>query len=254
MRDADGVQAVAELATKAADPKIITAGGTQFVAIGGKLEDPRRPDPRVAVIELHTLGGLMEFVAANRDRINLDAAVLHVESPTRVTLFGPPNGHHKLREVFAGVTCADRFAGIPGGFRFGTYVDTESMVIALQALFEAEGDRATVLKLIGNLTAEGTVKRLDDGVSQTVTARSGISMVDQVPVPNPVQLAPFRTFAEVGQPVSPFVLRVRKQGDAVTAALFEADGGAWKMDAIASIAGWLQGELESREIDLPVLA
>jgi len=56
---------------------------------------------------------------------------------------------------------------------------------------------------------------------------------------------PFRTFREVLQPASPFVLRVQAgaQGGLPTVGLFEADGGAWRLSAVEGIRGWLAHEL-----------
>ena len=84
------------------------------------------------------------------------------------------------------------------------------------------------------------VSPADDGMTQRVTARSGISLVKQVSVPNPVVLAPYRTFTEVEQPKSPFVFRIRQTGDEVQAALFAADADAWKREAIANIRDWFE--------------
>ena len=83
----------------------------------------------------------------------------------------------------------------------------------------------------------------DDGVSQQATVKSGVTSVASVKVPNPVTLKPFRTFAEAEQPESKFVFRMRKNDDGVKAALIEADGGAWKVQAIQNIANYLDEHL-----------
>jgi len=83
----------------------------------------------------------------------------------------------------------------------------------------------------------------DDGVSQQATVKSGVTSVVDVKVPNPVLLKPFRTFAEAEQPESKFIFRLRKDDAGVTAALFEADGGAWKVQAIQNIADYLNEHL-----------
>lgn len=55
------------------------------------------------------------------------------------------------------------------------------------------------------------------------------------------QIIDLNTFAEVAQPESEFVLRL-KEGNRV--GLFEADGGAWELNAMANIANYLEHELE----------
>ena len=87
---------------------------------------------------------------------------------------------------------------------------------------------------------------MDNGVSQqTVTTAGGVVLVGTAPVPNPVTLAPYRTFREIEQPESLFVLRMRtgKDGEKPTAALFEADGGSWKLEAIKRIAAYLREQV-----------
>jgi hypothetical protein len=63
-------------------------------------------------------------------------------------------------------------------------------------------------------------------------------------VPNPVRLAPFRTFRDVfEQPESAFVLRVKKTPTLPEVGLFEADGGEWRLTAIDRVRAWLVGRL-----------
>src|SRR5690606_11961476 len=104
---------------------------------------------------------------------------------------------------------------------------------------------------LGNVRTEASVGTSDDGVTQKVEVKAGISMVGMAEVPNPVTLAPYRTFHDVTQPESPFVLRVKMEGERAFAALFEADGGRWQQTAVQEIAAWLEKELKGK---IPVLA
>ena len=65
-------------------------------------------------------------------------------------------------------------------------------------------------------------------------------------------LAPRRTFPEVDQPESPFVLLVKqsREGMMPEIALFEADGGLWKLTAIQNIKDYLKAVLE---VEVPVI-
>lgn len=65
-------------------------------------------------------------------------------------------------------------------------------------------------------------------------------------IPNPVVLKPYRTFLEVDQPESAFIFRM-KEGHGVECAIFEADGGAWMMEAMQNIKAYLEKELEGME-------
>lgn len=125
-------------------------------------------------------------------------------------------------------------------FNFGHFYDAESFNILLQSTFVFNDDTEVLLKVVGNLKEEAVKNIGDDGVSQAVTIKTGIATVSDVRVPNPVSLRPYRTFLEIEQPESSFVFRMRDGGKC---ALFEADGGAWKSNAVKYVKKYLEYEL-----------
>lgn len=86
-------------------------------------------------------------------------------------------------------------------------------------------DRNKLLKVSGNIKEENVKSVGDDGVSQSAAIKVGVASVAEVVIPNPVILAPFRTFPEVIQPESKFIFRMQTGPQC---ALYEADGGAWR--------------------------
>jgi hypothetical protein len=85
----------------------------------------------------------------------------------------------------------------------------------------------------------------DDGVSQKATIKTGLASKGEAIVPNPVRLKPFRTFTEVDQPESAFVFRMKNDNySGITCGIFEADGGAWKREAMESVKAYLKEELK----------
>ena len=84
---------------------------------------------------------------------------------------------------------------------------TDQFNIMMQAAFvnhPVDGlDYKNMLLQVTGLVREQAVKEIgDDGVSQAATIKTGVASVGEVKVPNPVYLAPYRTFAEIEQPVS----------------------------------------------------
>ena len=130
-------------------------------------------------------------------------------------------------------------ADVPG-FREG-FRDRETMLIQLRSLFLQTPDVAYLLDLLSKMSDEEKVTSQDNGVTQVVEARKGVALKEQVEVRPRVKLTPFRTFLEVDQPESEFLLRV---GDGGQVGLFEADGGVWKLVAKRSIAAYLEGRLK----------
>ena len=136
---------------------------------------------------------------------------------------------------------------------FGTFDNHESFCIALQSKFVDNEDRKLLLKFAGTVQ-DGTVTEYgDDGISQKATVKTGLSSKSDAIVPNPVILKPFRTFLEVDQPESAFIFRMKNGNYGVQCALFEADGGAWKIEAMKNIKEYLQEELKEVE-DLVVIS
>ena len=113
----------------------------------------------------------------------------------------------------------------------------EEAMIELRSKYQHTDDIDYLLKLLGSITLENSVKSDDNGLNQQVTVRKGIALTDNVPVKPIVKLKPYRTFFEVEQPESEFLLRI---GDGGRIGLFEADGGMWKMTARYTIKAYLQ--------------
>ncbi|WP_425152858.1 hypothetical protein [Candidatus Palauibacter sp.] len=235
---AGAIEAVAQLAVSAAG-KTVEIDGVAYAT--APLHDPRQPAPAPDVLEMHSLTALVRYIAENRDGLSFERCAVHVESPTSVSLVGPlSDGHYRQRFAYARATARP---AADGGFHFGAFLDLERFNIALQALFTGAGQRDDVIRFVGNIKSEQVRQQSDDGKTQSVEARTGIATVATVDVPNPVTLAPYRTFMEIPQVASPFVLRLREESSGIVAALFEADGGAWKEWTIGLIGKFLEDRL-----------
>src|SRR5205814_1621542 len=126
------------------------------------------------------------------------------------------------------------------GFAFNQFVSMETLAIALQTCFQpTRGAIDELRKFCAAVRSAQSIGVADDGVSQTVEAKRGIAAVQTTPVVNPWGLAPWRTFAELAQPESPFVLRFR-EGDEPMAGLYETGDARWQVEAVQEIARTLR--------------
>lgn len=195
--------------------------------------------PAIRPFAIHTLTGLVQYI---KDQTEGDLTeggfFVHVLNHKHVDLLSDLNKNLSSREQYLSVD-APEFEGFP----FGRFLDLETFIIQLQAKFVQDVNSEGILKLVSNIKDENVMTAQDDGISQMVTVRNGPALVESVRVPNPVTLRPFRTFREVEQPASPFVFRLRGGQGEPTAALFEADGGQWKLTAIETVADYLVNEL-----------
>jgi len=191
---------------------------------------------RAAPIKMHTLTGLLDYLKAGIDSV-ADRMIVQVVSPTTVCVLSKLNTDRKREEL------VHIEADIPE-FNYGQYMEQESFLIAMQAKFLAAGDRDLLLRFAGTVKDESIAEYGDNGVTQKATIKTGISTVSDAIVPNPVVLSPFRTFVEVMQPESSFIFRMRqREGRGVECAIFEADGGAWKNEAMRNIKEYLKENL-----------
>jgi hypothetical protein len=184
---------------------------------------PPDAPPLARTLEVSTLKSLAGFVRANIDGADLSDHVLHVESPGRVVL------RSRLEPD-------------------GAWFELADAVIFLMAAFTPQGQRDDLLGVLRSISTEQTDLREDDGMGQKVTVKAGVHVKGTGAVPNPVLLAPYRTFPEVDrQPESLFVVRLREGANGPQVLIKPADGGAWKVDAVERVADALTfalGDLE----------
>ena len=200
-------------------------------------------DPVATTLKVSTLTGLVDYIKANVDELKGEL-LIQVKSHDEVRLFSKLNTDRD-RELYIQAE-----AILPNNIRYNSFIDTENFNIMLQSSFVDTGDKAVLLKYTGLVQDEAVKSTGDDGVSQQVTVKTGVASVGQAIVPNPVSLAPYRTFPEVEQPISKFIFRMQS---GPRAALFEADGGAWRNQAILNLKNYLEKELE-KAINVSIIA
>lgn len=239
----NALEQVIELARKAYEEKVVEVDGHKYEVDRDGLRLLEHPEFPKNNVTLSTLTGMIDFIEREG---NADEMMLVVKSPTEVQLVGRLDDHGE-RPMYA-VAQAD----VPE-FRYERWYGQSELIIALQAAFveNSETDRDILLQVIGNLKESHVNSASDDGVSQSVRINTGVASVATARVPNPVTLQPYRTFLEVKQPESKFVFRMR---EGMEAALFESDGGMWKIEAKQAIKEYLETKLESLDIKMSVIA
>lgn len=120
------------------------------------------------------------------------------------------------------------------------YMAYDEARIALNSCLAATSDQKYVLKLISNIVQGDQAEIKDNGVSQAVKVQTGVQLMGMETIRPIVTLKPYRTFPEIEQPESEFLLRIRDNQVGV----FEADGGMWKLEAKRRIKAYLEEQLE----------
>lgn len=195
-------------------------------------------NPLAEPIKLNTLASLVDYIKKDVDTMQ-GRMIIHIQSPTHIEMYSQLLCERE-REKIAVVD-----ALIPD-FRFNQFMDHESFCIALQSKCtdDCDTDLALLLKFAGTVEAGTVAKYGDDGVTQKATVKTGVTSKEAAIVPSPATLKPYRTFVDVEQPKSSFIFRMKQDGRGdVQCALFEADGGAWKLTAMQTIKEYLETEL-----------
>jgi len=198
-------------------------------------------EPKATAIAASSLTALVDYIRECNDEFPGNM-IIHIVSPTEVRLMStldPERGREMLFFTEAQVS----------QFTFDRWYDQERMMIELQANFQSTDDLEVILKVTGNVQKRNEQVYSDDGVTQVATMTVGVAAKDNVIIPNPVLLVPYRTFQEVGQPASKFVFRIG-DGDDPCFKLIEAENGIWKNQAIDNIKVFLKGCIEEMPDDL----
>lgn len=194
--------------------------------------------PYADEICMNNLSSLIDYIKSGIDEM-AEKMIIQVISPERVKLFSQLD-EERNRELLVDVK-----AQVPS-FNFEMFIEHEAFIINAQSKFIDDDmtDKALLLKFAGTVESGTVADYGDDGVTQKATVKTGIASKSDAVVPNPVKLKPFRTFVEVEQPISEFIFRIKQDKyDGIACALFEADGGAWKNEAMYNIKKYLENEL-----------
>ena len=233
------IDRILELAT----PEIVTVDERAYSTL--TLKPVFEPTP--GVLQVHTLAAVSDYIGSNRDFLRLEETIVHVLDHLTVRVLSALDGDFKQRHEYISATPSLE------PFKFGQFMSMEEFIIGVSARFQETEHSKGILETVSSLKAELEITTADDGISQKTTARSGLSLSKEITLPRMLALRPYRTFPEIiEQPESVFVFRIRGDDKTPpTAALFEADGGKWKLDAIQSIREWLREKIPQ---DVTILA
>jgi len=222
------LKALLERTLELANIKFETIGGNVFTKDRLiRVKDSNQHSPET--LKLNNLEGLFDYV----DQVYHEEVFFLVTSPSMVSLMSQIDSNNdNIQFTFATAKLNTN------DFNFGSWFDLETFIISLLSQFEETEERDATIETLAHLSNEHIVNNTDDKFSQKLQVKTGLTTKAEVEVKNPINLKPFRTFREIDQPESNFILRYRSRSG-VEAALFEGDGGAWKLEAIQNIKDWL---------------
>lgn len=190
------------------------------------------PDP----LPLNSLDAMVKLVRTEAS--NMDTP-LYITIPDHMTVrcFGQPDvAARYFRQVYYEARATD----VPGWNEKVT-LGFEEAQIALRTRFQETQDTLYAMKLVSDISLGAKVIFNDNGIATTITTQKGVALQTNEQIRPLVKLRPYRTFQEVEQPESIFLIRISERG----IAFIEADGGMWKLKAREVVKAHLEDKLSA---------
>lgn len=213
-----------------------------------RLRAPEEHQP--ASLAVGSLDAIVDYLTQDPDGHGFEKVFLHVVNRGRVDLLGPlqpANDNARFRFLVAMDT--------PPAFQYGRWYPVDEFIVGFQAAMMQTDQAAAIICHLANLASEAIKQNTDDGLSQTISIKTGITTKSEVKVKNPMELQPIFTFREAIQPTGEFILRLDEKGAACVprAALFHADEGALELAAMGAVGDYLRQRLEEEAAPIPVV-
>lgn len=235
----DAIEKVEELAKNAVEVKEI-AGHTYLIDGSSYEEIIPNPYPIPKTYGFSSLDGLVKMVRKEHTNITAacdtdDVLFINVTSPTTVDVSTGLDGCNRRAMLYhSGYEFSRKWIG-------ANWFEHEEAMIVLRSQFIQNEGTEYLLDFLSRVSDENSVSSDDNGMTQTVQVKKGIALNTREPVKPIVTLKPYRTFLEVDQPESAFLIRVR---DGMQVGIIEADGGMWRIAARRNIVAYLENELK----------
>lgn len=240
----DAIKEIEELTKRVSEVREI--GEHRYLIYNGSYQEIK-PDmkPRPGSLEFTSLDGLVNTIKSELFDI-LGATngggtlYLCVLDPTYVQAFTGLDEYNRRATVY---TANQK---IRSSWRGENWFEHEEAMIVLQSQFAQNEGTEYLLDFLSRITDENSVSSDDNGMTQTVQVKKGISLAGRETIRPIVTLKPYRTFLEVEQPESDFLIRIK---DGCKVGIIEADGGMWEFAARRNVKEYLEKAFEKEISD-----
>ena len=186
-------------------------------------------------LKLNSLDALVKMI---RTEGAIHGFPLYITVPTHLSVRcfrQPVEGLRLLRTEPYEVSATD----VPGWDGSAAQMKFEEAMIAIRPRFQPTLYAEYALKLLSDITTGSKVTYNDNGIATSVVTKTGVALQTNESIRPIVSLRPYRTFQEVEQPASQFLIRINERGILFT----EADGGMWKLKARETVKAYFEKRL-----------
>lgn len=218
-------------------PEIREIDGRQFVISYSGAKEVRPTIDAAEPLDLHSLDALVKLVKTEALAKYKAPVYLTIPTHEKVQCFLRPDSEKRENRQFLYFASA---VDVPG-WEGATTLKFEEAMIAIRTRFQETPDSQYALKLLSDITTGSKVTYNDNGIATSVVTKTGVALQSNEAIRPIVTLRPYRTFQEVEQPASPFLIRINERG----INFVEADGGMWKLQARRTVKEYLDQAFEA---------
>lgn len=223
-------------------PMIQEVEGRTFSISTENIMEIRPTLDRPECLALNSLDALVKLVKTEALQKYKTPIYLTIPNHMNVTRFSQPDD---AEGRYARITYYTAKATDVPGWEERTQLPFEEAMIALRTRFQPTNDTEYALKLLSEITTGAKITFNDNGVATSVVTKKGIDLQTNQAIRPIITLKPYRTFQEVEQPESQFLIRVSERG----ISFIEADGGMWKLHARETIKAYLDKAFQKEIAD-----
>lgn len=216
-------EAIEQIQKTAGKPEIVAVGEFQYMMVPKHMSAQGIRPAMPNELQISTLRGLIDYLSKTENKAN---CMVHIKDYRTVDVISKLDPVHMTRKHFM------RAVSYANAFKTDIFLEIEDFIISVMANFVDTPICDGLLTFVGSIRSGYNREDKDNGFTQSVTVKSGVTTVTEAQVPNPVPLQPFETFPEIGQPVRNYVFRIKKgktDEDPVKCALFETASNVWKI-------------------------
>lgn len=184
-----------------------------------------------------TLEGVLAYVRMDKEKISC----INITSPNSISIFGNAITNGSLK------TLCKADAKIKE-FPFGQKLFVEEFIMNVQVCFKDNEDKQELLASVSKVVSSSSVSSEDDGITQMIEVKSGISLKENKRI-NPVRkLEAFRSFPGFASPQCDFLFRAHKDENGIKFSLTDMQGDNWIGETIEALRDYLKTNCPSQHI------